>query len=68
MAGLEPAMTSTQRFFLRLRERAVRGYELLLYAFLLALMFSVPLAASPAAGEEPAHCGNAHSSSGVYTR
>lgn len=58
-------MTSTQRLFLRLRERVVRGYELLLYAFLLALTFAVVLAASPVAGEEPAQCGNTHSSSGV---
>lgn len=61
-------MTSTQRLFLRLRERAVRGYELLLYAFLLALVFSVVLALPPAAGEEPAQCGNIQSSTGVYTR
>lgn len=61
-------MTSTQRLFQRLRERAVRGYELLLYAFLLALMFSVALAVPPALGEEPAQCGNSHSSTGVYTR
>lgn len=61
-------MTSTQRFLLRLRERAVRGYELLLYAFLLSLAFGVVLAGSPAAGEEPAQCGNIHSSTGVYTR
>jgi hypothetical protein len=58
-------MSHTDRLLLRLRDRFVRGYELLLYAFLLALTFGVVLAASPAAGEEPAQCGKTHSSSGV---
>lgn len=61
-------MTPIQRVLLRLRDRAVRTYELLLYAFLLSLALGVVLAGSPAAGDEPAQCGNTHSSSGVYTR
>jgi len=59
-------MTATQRLLLRLRRRAVRCYELLLYAMLLALALGVVLAASPA--PEEAHCGRTHSTSGVITR
>ena len=67
MAGPEPSMTPTHRFFLRLRQRAVRGYELLLYAFLLALAFGVGLAASPVAAEDT-QCGNIQSRPDVITR
>lgn len=56
-------MTPTQRFFLRLRQRAVYCYELLLYALLLALVFAVGLASSPA-GAEDVQCGNVPGSVG----
>jgi len=60
-------MTPTHRFFLRLHDRAMRGYELLLYAFLLALAFGVGLAASPVAAED-VQCGNIQSKPQVITR
>ena len=60
-------MNDSSRFFLRLRQRALRGYELLLYAFLLALAFGVGLAASPVAAED-GQCGNIQSSPHVMTR
>jgi hypothetical protein len=57
-------MTSIHRFFLRLRRRAVRCYELLLYALLLALAFGVLLAGSPDAADD-VQCGKIHSSATV---
>jgi hypothetical protein len=60
-------MTATRRIFLRLRDRAVRCYELLLYALLLSLGLGVVFAAAEAA-DEAVQCGNIHSSSGVMTR
>ena len=60
-------MTATQRFLLRLRDRAVRGYEMLLYALLLSLAFDVALAVSPAGADEP-QCGNIQSKPSVITR
>ena len=60
-------MTPKHRFLLRLRQHALRGYELLLYAFLLALAFSVGLAASPVAAED-VQCGNIQSKPQVITR
>jgi hypothetical protein len=67
MGAPEPPMTPIHRFFMRLRDRALRGYELLLYAFLLALAFGVGLASSPAAAED-AQCGNIQSKPQVMTR
>lgn len=61
-------MSKLHRFALRLRQQALRWYEILLCAMLLALALAVasPL---PALGEEEAvQCGNTQSSSGVYTR
>lgn len=59
-------MTPTSRFFLRLRQRAVHCYELLLYALLLALVFAVGLASSPAgAAADDAQCGKIQSSATV---
>ena len=60
-------MTPTHRFLVRLRHRAAYCYELLLYALLLALVFAVGLASSPA-GAEDAQCGNIQSSALVITR
>lgn len=59
-------MTPISRFLLRARQRALRGYELLLYAFLLALAFGVGFASSSAA--EEVQCGNIQSSPHVITR
>jgi len=58
---------STHRFLLRLRQRAVRCYEMLLYALLLALAFGAVLAGTPT-GAEDAQCGNIHSSPSVIVR
>ena len=58
---------ATHRFLLRLRQRAVRCYELLLYALLLALAFGAALAGTPAGGDEP-QCGNIHSNAPVIAR
>jgi hypothetical protein len=63
------AMTDTQRVFFRLRQRALRCYELLLYALVLALAGGVALAGSSAQRPDDAvQCGSAHSSTGVITR
>ena len=59
-------MGDGSRFLLRLRQRAVRGYEWLLYALLLALLFGVGLASSTPA--EEVQCGNIQSSPEVITR
>ena len=60
-------MGKGSRFLVRLRDRALYGYELLLYAFLLALAFGVGLAASPAAAED-VQCGNIQSKPHVIIR
>ena len=59
-------MSDGSRFLLRLRQRALRSYEWLLYALLLALLFAVGLVSSTAA--EEAQCGNIQSSPEVMTR
>jgi len=59
-------MTSFSRGLLRLRQRAVKFYELLLYALLLSLALAVGLASTSVA--EEAQCGNIHSSPSVITR
>jgi hypothetical protein len=55
-----------QRLWLRLRDRAVRCYELLLCALLLSLTFAVVFAAAEA--DDTVQCGTIHSSTGVITR
>lgn len=59
-------MTDLPRLLLRLRRRAVRWYELLLYALLLSLTFAVVFAAAEAA-EGAVQCGSIPSSTGVMT-
>ena len=59
-------MSNGARFLLRLKRRAMRGYELLLYALLLALALAVAHAA--AAGGEDAQCGQIQSSTPVIAR
>lgn len=59
-------MTPIDRFLLRLRRRLLRGYELLLYALLLALAGGTVLAAASGAGPDT-HCGSIHSTMGVIT-
>ena len=56
-----------RRPFRRLRQRAMHGYELLLYGLLLALAFGAALATAPA-GAEDAQCGNIQSSTVVISR
>jgi hypothetical protein len=65
--SLEGPMTDIQRLWLRLRGRAVRYYELLLYALLLSLAFAVMFAAAEAA-EDAVQCGSSPSSTGVMIR
>lgn len=61
-------MTPIARFLLRLRRHLLRGYELLLYALLLALAGGTLLAGASGAGPDPgAHCGSIHSTIGVIT-
>ena len=60
-------MTPRHRFFLRLRQRAVYCYELLLYALLLALVVATGLASSPANADD-VQCGNIQSSAAVMVR
>ena len=60
-------MTDFQRLWLRLRARAVRCYELLLYALLLSLTFAVVFTAAEAA-EDAVQCGSSPSSTGVMIR
>lgn len=57
-------MTDIPRLSLRLRQRAVRCYELLLYALLLSLVFAVMFAAAESA-EGALQCGSIPSSTGV---
>ena len=58
---------ATHRFLLRLRQRAVHCYELLLYALLLALAFGAALAGAPA-GAEDTQCGNIQSRAPVIVK
>lgn len=57
-------MTDLQRLLLRLRRRAVRSYELLLYALLLAVTFAVAHAAAAGAADD-VQCGQIQSSTPV---
>lgn len=61
-------MTDPQRFFLRLRRRALQFYELLLYGALIAMSAAVAMSASGIEADDAAQCGNAHSSADVITR
>lgn len=65
-ARIIAGMTPTDRFLLRLRRRLLRGYELLLYALLLALAGGTVLAAGSGAGPGD-HCGSIQSTMGVIT-
>lgn len=59
-------MTHWSRFAWRLRRRLLLGYELALYALLVAMALAVALPAE--ADEEPLQCGKAFSSATVMTR
>ena len=59
-------MSNAARFLLRLKRRAMRGYELLLYALLLSLALAVAHAA--VAGGEELQCGQIQSSTPVMAR
>lgn len=62
-------MTKFSRFAWRVRQRALRWYEIGLYALLLAMALAVALpAASSEAEDVPAQCGNIQSSPTVMTR
>ena len=61
---VEAAMSKLNRMGLRLRQRALRCYEILMFALLLAVAL---LAAWPAAGAPAPQCGNTHSSATVIT-
>jgi hypothetical protein len=59
-------MTPMSRFIWALRQRAVRCYELLLYALLLAL--GVATVMPGGSQEHEVQCGNIHSSTAVISR
>ena len=62
-------MSRLSRFASRLRQQAVRWYEILLCAFLLALALSVAASAADRDGENDApQCGNSRSSTVVMQR
>lgn len=64
-------MTPFSRFLLRLRDRALRCYEIFLYALLVSLGFLVAMPADPAAAatdDDEVQCGKAHSSAVVISR
>lgn len=62
-------MTDRSRFLVRLRRRALQGYDLLLYVMLvaLAIVAAVP-ASSGEAAEDAVHCGKNQSSTVVITK
>ena len=63
------AMIRPARLLLRLRHRALRLYELMLYLTLVAMAVAMGLPASPAdRQDEPVQCGNIQSSAVVITR
>lgn len=65
-------MTSTplSRFLLRLGDRALRGYEILLFGVIvaMAIVAATSAGAGAAGDEEPFHCGKNQSSAAVITR
>jgi hypothetical protein len=62
-------MSKLQRFALRLRQQALRWYEIVLCATLLALALAVAAPSSAHDGEEAAvQCGNIQSSTVVMQR
>jgi hypothetical protein len=68
-AALEPGMTDSSRFLLRLRRRALQCYDLLLYVMLLALAIVAAMPASSGEAQDDAvHCGKNQSSTVVITK
>jgi hypothetical protein len=64
-----PLPSSSSRFALRLRRSVLRGYELALYALLLAMVLGVVLPPAPHEKDDDAlQCGNIQSSPRVITR
>jgi hypothetical protein len=61
-------MTPFQRFLLRLRRRFFRGYELLMFAALLALAATALLPARADPARPASQCGNNHMSPTVMHR
>ena len=61
-------MIDPQRFFYRLRRRALQFYELLLYGALVAMAAAVALSAGGGEPDDDAQCGKARSSAEVMTR
>jgi hypothetical protein len=62
-------MSPTDRFFYRLRRRALRTYEFALYGALVALALAVVWPADvPAADDEAVQCGQIQSSTVVMVR
>ncbi len=62
-------MTDRSRFLVRMRRRALQGYDLLLYVMLvaLAIVAAVP-ASSGEADDDAVHCGKNQSSTVVITK
>jgi hypothetical protein len=62
-------MIASPRFSLRLRQRALRCYEVGLYAALVAMAVAVALPSVASGGDEDAaHCGKNQSNTDVITR
>lgn len=61
--------TPFSRFVLRLRDRALRCYEIFLYTLLVAMLFLIAMPSdSRAVQEDGIQCGNIHSSAVVMNR
>ena len=61
-------MTDRQRFLWRLRQRALRVYEILLYLSLGGMIVAIALPSAGAADDEATQCGNIQSSPAVMNR
>jgi hypothetical protein len=60
--------TPFSRFLLRLRDRALRGYEILLFGMLVAMALVIGWSADPAGADAAVQCGNIQSSTVVISR
>jgi hypothetical protein len=68
-AAAEPPMSQSSRLAIRLRQHALRCYEIALYALLAAMAVAGALPASSAeAQDRPLQCGNIQSSAVVIAR
>jgi hypothetical protein len=65
----EPPMTPFSRALLRLRQGALRCYEIFLYALLVSMTLLIAMPAASSAGDDDAvYCGKNQSSATVMAR